>query len=290
MSKADMDTALDKIEADLGLNQDPPPSEPEPEPKIEAVDNPPGYISPEDWVKSGRSMDDWQGKNKYSEQYDLIQETRTLQTSVKEMTNLVQSTVDATTEMQQQSYEQGMTAAKAELNQAIEDDDAKAVIEARDKMDNLKPPAVTTTQQVNPIHSQFFTANPVLEQGGAQFDQVLFNEFQRIYDGRLKADGVGVSQQLSGEAIKGYMTAAYGAVKQLYPDKFESPKNSRQTPTGSQKRTTTSTNPVDNLKGMKIDRANPRDHNATMDVYEMIKAKDPKQAEAFAAKMNIGEE
>jgi len=253
--------------------------EPEPEPEA----NPKGFLDHAAYVEKNGNDDGWRGKDAYSAEYNRIQDNKSLRQEIKGMNDLLRQTVDATTSMQESAYQRGMTEAKTELDKAIEDDDVTAVIAAKDKMADLTPPQAA--HKVNPIHSDFFTSNSVLDNASAQFDSEIMGEFERIYNGRLQADGVRQDQQLSDRAIQGYMNSALKSAKELFPDKFVSPRNSRQTNIPNKKRAAPTKSAADGIKSMHITTKNPRDTNALSDVYEEIKKRDPKEAERFAAKM-----
>lgn len=272
------------INATPKASEDPIVEEPEViEQELEVAENPPGYVSYEDWVADGKNPDDWQGKNKYSQQYDLIQDNKGIKSELRGLNDLMRQTVDATTAMQEEKYNQGKIDAKSELDKAIAEEDINAVIAAKDKMANLTPPAATP--QVNPVHNEFFSSNAVLDKSSSQYDPEFSNEFERIYHGKLQADGVMPGQMLSNQAIQGYMGLALKSAKELFPDKFVSPRNSRQAAKPTTKRAAPTKTAADNIKNIKVTTKNPRDTNAVNDVYEAIKAKDPKAAEAFAKRM-----
>ena len=287
----EMNAALDELGVPSGddpvINADPPINEPlpveDPPPEPEIEDNPPGYVPYQDWVDDGKDPDDWQGKNKYSQQYDLIQDNKGIKSELRGMNELLRQTVDATTAMQDDAYKRGMTEAKAELQVAIDNEDINGVVAAKDKIADLTPPA--PSPQVNPIHAQFFESNAIVDKASSQYDSEIMGEFERIYNGRLKVDGVSRDQPLSERAIQGYMNAALKSAKELFPDKFESPRNNRQAPKNTGKRAAPTKTPGDNIRNIKVTTKNPRDNNAVNDVYEAIKAKDPKAAEEFAKKM-----
>ena len=293
MSNAEMDAALDNL--GLGTNDAEPIKAEIVEEEVEAEEieeeeldeNPPGYVSYQEWVDSGKDPDDWQGKNKYSQQYDLIQDKKDAKAEMRSLTDMVRQTAEATTALREESYQKGLAEAKAEYNQAIEDNDAQGVADARDKMDSLTPVA-PARPTVNPVLGDFFASNPVLDQGSDQFDDEFQGEFARIYNGKLRADGVQPDVAISERAMKGYLKSAMDSTKTLFPDKFESPRNSRKTTTTKSKRTTLKSAPVDSIKDVKVKTKNSRDNNAMMDVYEAIKASGGQEAaDAFATKMGV---
>lgn len=290
----EMDAALDELgipaEGDEPIiNADPPELEPEPiEPEPPEEDDPPGYITYEKWIESGKDPDDWQGKNKYEQQYDLIQNNKEFKSDLKNLTHLMKTTVDATTQLQEERYQQGLAEARAELAEALENNDAQGAVNAQNKI-NLTPQP-TSAPQVDPAHNEFYEANPVLDQGSSEFDQEVKAEFVRIYNGKLNSDGVGEFQQLSERAVKGYMKQAMESAKSLFPEKFESNRNSRRTTTGKNKRSTQTPDPVDAIKNVKITTKNPRDTNALMDTYNHIlnmKGGGKEDADAFAKAMGV---
>ncbi len=297
-----MDSALDNI----GLADDDNPIEPDiidddPEVIEDAViiddeppEDPPGFTSYEDWIAAGKDPDDWQGKNKYNQQYELIQDNKGIKSELRGMNDMLRQTVDATNSMRDKAYQEGLDQANEDLKEAMENNDAKAVNDARDKIDNLEKPVAPPEQpQVNPLHQQFFDTNPVIDQGDAQYDPEVMGEFERIYNGRLRADGVGRDTKLSERAIKGYMNDALKSAKSLFPEKFESKRNTRQT-TGKStpKRTASKKNPVSSIKAVEVKTRNRHDTSPVMDLYNTIlkdKNGGKAAADAFAAKMGIEE-
>lgn len=300
MSELSEQEQMDAVLDNLGVVDDVAPNEPiieeEEQEIIEEDDNqeelnadrPPGYVSYEEWVADGKDPDDWQGKNKYSQQYDLIQDNKEFKTELKELTGLMRSTVEATKDMQEQSYQRGLSEAQDNLNKAIDDGDVEAVIKAKDELTALNKQPRAQQPQVNPIHQQFFDANAVLDINSSQHDPEFKQEFARIYDGKLRADGVTQDQQLSDRAMKGYMNQAMKSAKALFPEKFESPRNSRQNNQPVARRTISKQSSHDQMSKIKITTKNPRDNSAYQDTYDTIlnmKGGGKEAAEAFAKRM-----
>ena len=251
-------------------------------------ENPPGYVSYQEWVDSGKDPDDWQGKKKYSQQYQLIQDNKDFKNELKSMNEMLKQTVQATQSMQDAAYNRGVEQAKAELQDALDNNDAQGVLDAQTKLQNMPQPKAA--QQINPVHVEFFASNPIIDSQSDQYDDELMSEFGRIYNGRLQADGVRPDQTLSERAIKGYMNEALKSAKSLFPDKFESPRNTRKTTQSNGKRGTVKSAHVDALKNTKFVTKNTRDTNPAMDIYNSIlNAKDGGKdaADKFAQKMGI---
>lgn len=287
----EMSAALDNIgvpgDDDPIINADPPKIEPEEEiDEIEEIENdPPGFISHADYVEKHGNDDGWKGKDAYSAEYERIQDNKALRGEIKNLTSVVQTTIDATNQMQSDKYQQGLADAKADLDQAIRDNDAEAAVVATNKINSIPTPSAPA--QVNPIHGQFFSANAVIDQGSAEYDAELMAEFTRIHDGRLRADGVTGETVLTERAMNAYMKSALEGAKALFPEKFESTRNNRKT-TGKARRSTEKGNPVDAIKNVKVETRNPRDNNAMMDTYNAIKEKGGQEAaDNFAKAMGV---
>ena len=271
-----VEEVVDEVVEDEVIEDDPP-------------EDPPGFLSHADYLEKHGNDDGWRGKDAYSAEYDRIQDNKKLSGEVRQLTDLVRTTAEATTEMQSQAYQRGVDEAKVELQEALDNNDAQGVVDAQEKINAIPQPKAVP--KVTPVHGQFFESNPMLDNQSSQFDGEIMDEFQRIYNGRLQADGVRPDQQLSERAIKGYMEAALKSTKELFSDKFESPKNTRKTNQSSQRRTTQKVSTVDAIKSTKITTKNPRDNDPLMDTYNTIlnmKGGGKEAADKFAAKMGIG--
>lgn len=287
-----MQAALDQ----LGIPQDDESMQPVEEPEetieeveeVEEVEDLPGFISYEDWIADGRNPDDWQGKNKYEQQYNLIQDNKGIRSELRNLNDMLQHTVEATNSIREKAYNEGMAEAQADLNQALADNDAEGVNQARDKMASLEaPPQVPA---LHPLHREFFHSNPILDQNSDQFDAEIMQEFVRIHDGQLRRDGVTPKTQLTEAAMRGYMRDSLQSAKSLFPDKFESKRNTQPTTTTPPKRRAKpKTDPAANVKNVRVERSNKRDTTPVMDLYnEILNGPGGKEAaDAFAAKMGV---
>ena len=295
MSDVDMDAALDALETEHGIDLDPVEpevvgvveDEPEQEPEVQADDKPPGYISYDDWVDQGKDPDLFKGSKAYSAEYDRIQE-------VKELKGLVEKVVDTTGEWKKQQQadtrrqvEQAKIDARAELEQAKDDHDINKALAAQDRLKDLEAQPVNEPQTVNPILSSFFSQNPVLDEKSAQFDKAVFEDTrmaQHAILNKLTGGDPELAGQLTEDQIQRSMAVALKTAKDLNPDKFRSKRNSRQAAPAQGKRSTTKQGDYSTkLKAANIkSKHNQRDTSAANDIYEMLKASDPKAAETFA--------
>ena len=297
MSDVDMDAALDALETEHGIDLDPvepevvdvveDDPEPEPEPEVQADDKPPGYISYDDWVDQGKDPDLFKGSKAYSAEYDRIQE-------VKELKGLVEKVVDTTGEWKKQQQadtrrqvEQAKIDARAELEQAKDDHDIDKALAAQDKLKDLESQPVNEPQKINPILSSFFSQNPVLDESSAQFDKGVFEDTrmaQHAILNKLTGGDPELAGQLTEDQIQRSMAVALKTAKDLNPDKFRSKRNSRQAAPAQGKRSTSKQGDYSTkLKAANIkSKHNQRDTSAANDIYEMLKASDPKAAETFA--------
>jgi len=303
--QAAIDAALDNLniqndDITAGLGNEEPIIEPEikndepivdPEPIVEP--KPPGFLTYEEWIEKGKDPAEFRGEKAYSAHYDSIQEVRELKGLVKtvqETTNDWKATQQA--QMHDQ-YERDLASATAELNTAKEESDLDGALAAKDKISNLnKPaPAAQPVYEPAPEITKFRQDNPILDPNSPQYDRVFDATVIKAQSTALnRLTGGDQSIIVSSEELNGTLRQALAVAKDIYPDKFKSPRNQRrgqgQTPA---KRTTPNTEDYGSrLKQLKSGSLNSRDTSPEFDTYEMIKAKDPKRAEKYAKTM-LGE-
>lgn len=279
-----MSAALDGLGLSQG-DQPAPIKEPEAivedviEPIEEPADEPAppkGFMGYNEWIEAGKDPADFKGENAYKKEYDHIQDSKASKSEIKELRESMKQVVQATQGMQDDAYQRGLDSRELKLKEAIDDGDVEAVIAAKDSIaehQDRKPAAQAAQPQTNPVHEQFFGDNPMLDQHSGSFDKDMMAEFAQIYHGRLEANGIGPNTQVSERAMKGYMNAALKATKELFPDKFESPRNARSNSSKtSGRRTSTTKTASEEMKGTKITTKNPRDTTAYDDVVKMIRS------------------
>ena len=299
--QAEIDAALDKLE----ITNDPAPGEelavvdthiePVPgEPKAEDKENPPGYIDNlDDWVAAGKDPDDFKGKNAYKAEHARITEIRELKGLVKDVQ---ETTTDWRASQQAQmeaQYKRDLDTATAELNKAKDESDIDAALAAKDKISNLSRPEVTrptAAPEENPIIADFRKANPILDSSNPLYDQA-FNatvtKAQRSALNRLT--GGDETVVITPEELKGSLRKALEVAKEIYPDKFRSPRNDRGGGTPKPKpKATKGGDYGSRLKQLKSSSLNSRDVSPEYDTYQLLKAKDEKRAETYAKTM-LGE-
>ncbi len=235
-------------------------------------DNPPGYIdSYDDWIAAGKDPSLFKGKKAYEAEYNRIQEVKSLKDDMRQMNQTLKSTVDAIAERENRVDARHKVELEAALSQAKEDGDTDAAIDALDQLNDINArPAPAPAQQVHPVIGTFISNNPVLEASE------MHDEFGRIYNGKLKADGVGKNDPLSDAAIKGYANDAMRSIKTLYPDRFSSPKNVRKTTVRPKGKPAATVDLGQKIKGVRHENLSPQNRGAANDIYEMIKAKSKK--------------
>ena len=251
--------------------------------EIVSEENPPGYLSYEDWVDQGKDPDMYKGKKAYEAEYDRIQEVKDLKRTVKGMDDTLKSTVDAITERENKAEIRHRRELEAALAEAKAEGDTEAAIDAVEQLNELKErPVAEVKPTTHPVISEFLDKNPILESADVNA------EFARIYNGKLKADGVGPNDQISEVAIRGYARAAMESVKTIFPERFSSPRNKRTTTVKTKAKAATKVDVGQKMRGLKLNVASPQNLGAHFEIYEMIKEKDPAAAETFAKRI-LGE-
>jgi hypothetical protein len=256
--------------------------------EVEAVEEEsgelPGYLSYDEWVESGKDPSMYKGEKAYKAEYDRIQEIKGLKTDLKAMKETLKSTVDAIHERESKSEARHKAELEAALTRARENGDTDEAINVMEQLNDLKVQKPLPQQpQIHPVLNDFISSNDALN------DSEVYSEFARIYDGRLRAEGVTPQQQLSDRVINAYARQAMDSVKQIFPEKFVSPSTTRRTiPKVKSKPAPKKADYGESLRKLKLSNEAPQNVNAHNDIYEMLKERDPKQAEIFAKNI-IGE-
>ena len=248
----------------------------------EASENPPGYVaSYEDYVAAGNDPEKFKGKKAYEAEFQRIQQVKELTNSVKTMERTLKSTVDAISKRDEMTAAQHRKELEAALRTAREDGDIDAALDVHEQLQTLR--AAPKQQQENPVIGEFFSNNPVLE------SPEIKSELARIYNGKLRADGVGRDEQLSDAAMRGYLRASMDSVKAIFPDKFTSPKISRATkPQLKVKPAAKTLDIVSALKSYQVEGASSKNQDSALGIYRMMEKTQGKEAADTFAKTLLG--
>ena len=229
----------------------------------------PGFMSYEDWVADGKDPELYKGRKAYKAEYERIQEVKSYKKEVKLMNETLNSTVEAIAAREAKLIARHKEELEAALDQAKEDGDTEAALKAQGQLRDLdsEPTLVASSEpRVNPVISEFIGSNVVLN------DDEVSDEFARIYNGKLKADGVSPDEQLKDTAIKGYLNDAMRSLKNLYPDKFASSKLSRKAPPRQKAAPVKAVgNYGEKLRGMEIDDSSLQKQDPAYSIYKMLK-------------------
>jgi len=248
----------------------------------EVDENPPGFIDNiDDWIAAGKDPDMFKGKKAYEAEFQRIQQVKELTNSVKTMERTLKSTVDAISKRDEMTAAQHRKELEAALRTAREDGDIDAALDVHEQLQTLR--AAPKQQQENPVIGEFFSNNPVLE------SPEIKSELARIYNGKLRADGVGKDEQLSDAAMRGYLRASMDSVKAIFPDKFTSPKIARATkPQLKAKPAAKTLDIVSALKSYQVEGASSKNQDSALGIYRMMEKTQGKEAADTFAKTLLG--
>ena len=240
--------------------------------------NPPGFIdNMEDWVAAGKDPDKFRGKKAYQDEYTRIQEVKELNAKFKQMQETLKSTIEAVARRDEQADAQHRKELEVALRSARDDGDTDAALEAQEQLQALKSNVKPRTPTQNPVIGEFLGSNPVLE------SEEVKGEFARIYNGKLRADGVAPDEQLSEAAMRGYLRASMESVKTIFPERFASPRLSRQSKPQLKAKPAAKALDIESaLRSFKVDGASSRNQSAAYDIYNMLKKDSPDAAENYA--------
>lgn len=256
----------------------------------EPKDKPPGFLTYDEWIEKGKDPADFRGENAYKNQYESLKEVRELKDTMTHVVDGIETWKQQQNELKTEEIAQARINLVAEFEQAKEDEDMDAALTAQEKINKIdrRPPQV----QVNPVISDFTKKNPIIDKSSTQYDPDFHQDMIMIHNGKLD-QLLGGDRSRAGELteaqIERVQAMAFNQAKELYPDKFVSPRNKRTTTANPSKRTTQKTATKVSLKSVSGNSRNPRDTSPADDIYEIIKARDPAAAERFAKNLT-GEE
>lgn len=254
--------------------------------------DPPGYLDPEAWVASGKSMDDFRGKNAYKNEYGRIQDNREMKSKIDGL----ETTMRHIGTSQQQLLADNTAKAKAEVMQELADakeaSDVDGVLDAATRLAeiNRRPAAQPPQQnQVRPAISDFRANNPLVDRDNPRFNQEFTADFEAIYDNKLRSIDPG-NGQFTDAQIKRTMTAALKEASGSFPELFKSTRNNRQTGPRKVKGNPpkASSDYRAQLKGIGGHARNDGDKNAAVDMYDDLLKRGGKEAADNFAKANLG--
>ena len=251
----------------------------------EKPENPPGYIDNlDDWVAAGKDPDLFKGKKAYEAEYERIKEIKDLRETMQTVTEGIGEWKQNQEQETERRIEQAKANALEELERAREDVDVDAAIKAQKKIDELEKPK-QQEYKPNPVLTNFYSKNPILDKNSAQYDDEVFKDAS-MYQAAILDELTGGNRQmqLTESQISRSLKVALTKAKALSPDKFVSPRNARKAAPAPARKNINKNNGdyASKLKSVKSNSRNKHDTSAANDIYEMLKAKDPKAAETFA--------
>ena len=279
-------------EPDPDPDPDPDPA-PDPAPDPDPDEDPPGFMPYEDWVAAGKDPDDYRGKNAYNKQFDNIQENKELKTMLRENAEMLKEVTDTIGEQREQAYEQGRTALEEKLEQQKNDLDVEGALATKDALDNLpgkKNEDEPAERQVNPVIADFLTKNSITNRNSSSYDPEFYDAMARYHAHGVNELSQSGGGDLSDPQIEAIAKTAFNKAKTLFPDKFESSKNSRPGVKPSRNRKTSGSTKTTGDMGAQLKKIglktrnniDGKNTNAAFETYELLKKKNPAQADKYA--------
>lgn len=248
------------------------------------AEKPPGFKTYDEWVAEGKDPADFRGEEAYKAQYETLKELREVKSTMNHVVTGMETWKQQQESAKAQEIQDAIEQTKADLAKAKDDEDIDAYAEASDKLLKLNKPAPAPVQH-SPIITDFAKKNPIVDQNSPQFDKEFHQDMAMIHDGvldTLLGGDRSKANQLTSQQIERAQTYAYNKAKELHPDKFTSPRNTRQTPANTSRRQPATVDVKTKLKTVTGNPKNPRDTSPANDLYEILKAQDPAVAETFA--------
>lgn len=251
-------------------------------PEEEDDDNqdPPGYMTHDEWITAGKDPDDYKGKNAYKATYESIQTNKALKTEMQGMKTLLTDVVDAAEATRLKQAADHKVREQAILDEKMDTMEPKEAIAEQRKIDAIDD---TPKVQINPVITTFITQNPILDPQSPDYNADFAADHISFHNAGADAMG-GRNATLSDGQVLRIMTRAYADAKELNKELFLSSRNKRG---GNNRARNNKTNTQQGkLSEYRIDdEKDSRNQGAAQAMYDMIKKKSPKKAEEFKAKL-----
>jgi len=306
MSQAEMDAALDALEAEHGAFDEP--QEEVVEEVVEEVEEevveeieegpeakPPGFMGYEEWVAAGKDPKKYRGEEAYSAEFDRIQELKSVKSEIGGLKETMTQVAQVNEEWRKTQEASIRAEYEAKFNQAKEEGDIDAALDAQSKLNDLDRPKPQSPAQpqVNPLIAEFRQNNPLTDHSSPRFNPEYNADVENIYDGMVDKLTRGGQLPMTESQIKRCLDLAKRDANSLHPNLFESPRNNRGAPTIKTKKAKEkkSTDYRARLQDVKTnDGRNKRDTQGALDIYDMLLAKPGgKEAAEKYAKTILGE-
>lgn len=108
-----------------------------------------GWVSQDEWVKDGRSEDDWRPAKEFVERGEIFKSLHQVKRELKQ----TKAAHDALSQhhrfVYERAYQEAYNKLRQERRQALKDEDLKAVAETEEKIENLQSEHAARTQNLN---------------------------------------------------------------------------------------------------------------------------------------------
>jgi hypothetical protein len=193
--------------------------------------SPPGFLSYEDYIKSGKDPKKYKGEDAYKETYEHIHEIKSLK---KELKVVAQSVSDTMEEWRNAERAKLKEEAKQELEQAKASGDVNAVLEAKEKLDEIKQDEKKgVAPKLLPVIEDYIQDNPLIDAQSKDFNQDVFEDFKLLYDAQVtkltNGTGIGMTERQIQRALTRALEEAKEMNKEALPQ-VRSPRNDRAGP------------------------------------------------------------
>jgi len=206
MSQAEMDAALDAIEAEHNVVEEVIDNEPEEtieqpdeidqeldaleaegEPVEEAEESPPGFMGYEEWVKAGKDPKKFRGEDAYSAEFDRIQELKGVKSEISGLKETMSQVAQVNEEWRKTQVDNIRSEYESKFNDAKEAGDIDATLDAQSKLNELDNKPAGQPQQPQPINNltvaidEFRAKNPLTDSNSQRFNAEYEQDFRSTH-------------------------------------------------------------------------------------------------------------
>lgn len=247
-------------------------------------DDPPNYLTYEEWIAEGRDPEDYIGKKAFQKRYDDIQDNKRLRKELKQMGTTVQQTMEAVQEWQTDQRASIRKELEEELRNARANEDVDAAIEAQQALDEhdrkakQQPKGQQQEHEEPEVITNFRQRVPMIDPESDEFDEEFNADVELAYNDRFQR-AVQQKRPVTENMVRRWLNAAVKEARELHgieeeePRRQESRRNQRGG-TGRQQRRGGGKQPKPRAEDFTIENPrNPRQHNAASEIRDLLKEK-----------------
>lgn len=189
---------------------------------------PPGFLSYEEYIKTGKDPKKYKGEDAYSDYHKLLGELKDTKREVKTFTQQLMAANEATLNKER---EQMRVSLEKQLKEQKDLGDVDGALETKEQLIDLKKEVKQGPAQINPVIQEFIEANPILDKTSDEYDPKFFKTMAKLQAQQVNRLSDNGAAPLDDDEIQRCTEKAFEEAKEFYPELFKpkvSERNDRQ--------------------------------------------------------------